>query len=71
MFIPSHKPLCWESGRWCVTFLYVLTVWSTTLNVVAQENLMKARDERVALMNEVREFANLPQNSERMYRLAS
>ena len=57
MFFPSHEPLCWKSGRWCVTihllWLKYLIFW---LDIVVQENLMKARDERVALMNEVRMF---------------
>ena len=23
MSIPSHEPLCWKSGRWCVIFIYL------------------------------------------------
>ena len=56
MSISSHEPLCWKSGCRCATFIYVPEVWYLALNIytVAQETLMKARDERVALMNEVR-----------------
>ena len=54
MSIPSYEPLCWKSRRWCVTFVYVPEVRCLAGYIVAQENLMKARDERVSLMNEVR-----------------
>ena len=56
LFFPSHEPLCWKSGRWCVT-IHLLSSdvkRDIQLGIVVQENLMKARDERVALMNEVR-----------------
>ena len=33
MFIPSHEPLCWKSGRWCVAFLYYLEVWYLVLDI--------------------------------------
>ena len=26
MRIPSLEPLCWKSGRWCVTFIFVSEV---------------------------------------------
>ena len=33
MFIPSHEPLCWESGLRCVTPIYALEVWCLALYI--------------------------------------
>jgi hypothetical protein len=52
MFVPANEPLCREGHRGYVgPAPSVIRILALLLG--AQENLMKARDERVALMNEV------------------
>lgn len=56
MFIPSYESLCRKSRGRQVFFInpYILIYIFTDGSIAgAQENLMKARDERVSLMNEV------------------